>query len=89
VTAIDTAITSGALNTTKFNANLSTALTAARLGAGHAVLFTPDSGNLAGHTFLVVDANGIAGYQANLDFVIQLSNASHLSSLGPSDFHFG
>jgi hypothetical protein len=42
-----------------------------------------------GHTFLVVDANGIAGYQGGQDFVIQLNGATHLSSLSLADFHFG
>jgi Ca2+-binding RTX toxin-like protein len=89
VTAVDAAVTAGALNTTAFNANLAAVLTASKLGAGHAVLFTPSSGTLAGHTFLVVDANGIAGYQGGQDFVIQLHNAAHLSSLSLADFHFG
>ena len=31
-----------------------------------------DAGDLAGQTFLVVDANGEAGYQAGADYVIQL-----------------
>ena len=33
-------------------------------------LFTATSGDLAGHVFAVVDANGITGYQAGADFVI-------------------
>jgi Ca2+-binding RTX toxin-like protein len=88
VTAIDPAVASGALNTGAFDANLAAALTG-KLGAGHAVLFTPNSGTLMGHTFLVVDANGIAGYQSGQDFVIQLNGATHLSSLSLADFHFG
>ena len=42
------------------------------MGAGQAVLFAPTSGTLAGNVFLIADANGIAGYQADADFVFQL-----------------
>jgi hypothetical protein len=44
------------------------------------VLFTPDGGNLAGHTFLVVDVNGAAGYQAGQDYVFQLDSGTHLAT---------
>jgi hypothetical protein len=57
------------------------------LHAGDAVLFTASAGSLAGHTFLVVDANGIAGYQAESDAVVQLQNGVNLSSLSTSNFH--
>jgi hypothetical protein len=56
------------------------------LHLGHAVLFTPDGGTLAGHTFLVVDVNGMAGYQAGEDYVFQLESASNLASLSTSNF---
>ena len=55
-----------------FNSDLSHAADAAHLGKHHAVLFTPDSGDLSGTTFLVIDTNGVAGYQAGADLVIQL-----------------
>jgi Ca2+-binding RTX toxin-like protein len=74
ITAIDVAVTTGALSTSTFNANLASTLSAARLGAHHAVAFTPSSGALAGETFLVADMNGVAGYQANVDFVVRLTN---------------
>jgi hypothetical protein len=48
--------------------NLVNAVTAANLAANHAVLFKPNGGNLAGHIFLVVDANGTGGYQSSADF---------------------
>lgn len=38
-----------------------------------AVLFTPDSGTLSGHTFLIVDINGTAGYQASADLVADIT----------------
>jgi serralysin len=66
------AVTSGALSTASFNTNLSAAIGAGQMGAGQAVLFTPTSGTLAGNVFLIADANGIPGYQADADFVFQL-----------------
>jgi hypothetical protein len=48
------------------------------------VLFTADSGNLAGRTFLVVDTNGTAGYQHG-DLVVLLSHADD-SAISTSDF---
>jgi Ca2+-binding RTX toxin-like protein len=64
---------SGTLSTASFDANLAAGL-AGVLGAGQAALFTASSGSLSGHVFLVIDANGIAGYQAGGDLVIQLDN---------------
>ena len=72
VAAVDTTVNGGVLNAASFNADLSAAIGAGQLHAGDAVLFHPDSGTLAGTTFLIVDANGIAGYQADQDYVIQL-----------------
>ncbi len=85
VAGINAARTTGALSTATFQGDLATAL-AGHLGAHRAVLFTPDSGTLAGQTFLVVDANGTAGYQANADLVIHLSQGVHLTSLSAGDF---
>ena len=72
VTAIAPSITTGSLSTASFNADLAAIFGAGQLGANNAALFTADAGTLAGQTFLVVDANGIAGYQADADYVIQL-----------------
>jgi Ca2+-binding RTX toxin-like protein len=74
VHAIAPAITSGALTTASFDSDLASAVDASHLGAHDAVLFTPNSGSLAGQTFLVVDLDGHAGYQANDDLVIRLVN---------------
>ncbi|HTQ14143.1 MAG TPA: bluetail domain-containing putative surface protein, partial [Rhizomicrobium sp.] len=71
--AIDAAITSGALSTASFDSDLAAAVDAGHLAAGDAVLFTADSGTLSGHTFLVVDHNGQAGYQAGQDYVIDVT----------------
>ncbi|HEV2562729.1 MAG TPA: bluetail domain-containing putative surface protein, partial [Rhizomicrobium sp.] len=83
VTGIDTAVTSGALSTSSFDSNLSTALSG-HLNADHAILFTPNSGTLSGQTFLIVDANGMAGYQAGQDLVIHLTGQT--GTLATTDF---
>ncbi len=79
-----TTVANGALSTATFDANLATALNAQLIG-GRAVFFTPNSGTLAGQTFLVVDANGADGYQAGADYVFQLPNAAS----GGVDFIIG
>jgi len=86
VTGINTALTTGALNSgTNFDANLTTAI-GSHLAAHHAILFKPNSGSLSGTQFLIIDANGIAGYQAGADLVIELATPAHLSSLGVGTF---
>ena len=64
---------SGSLSTGSFDADLEAALDGV-LGAGQAALFTANGGGLAGHVFAIVDANGVDGYQAGEDFVIELAN---------------
>lgn len=76
----------GKLDTSSFDTELAAALTPQKLGVHHAALFVATSGSLKGQTFLVIDANGHAGYQKNGDLVIDLSNAQHLSSLSVHDF---
>lgn len=72
--SIDTAVTSGYLDgdASVFNAELAAALPASKLAAGSAVLFSPNAGTDMGKTFLVIDANDTAGYQAGQDLVIRL-----------------
>ena len=45
VTGVDTSITSGSLATRRFDSDLASAVTSAKLAAHHAVLFTPNAGN--------------------------------------------
>jgi len=86
VTGINTALTTGALNSgANFDANLKTAI-GSHLTAHHAIEFTPNSGTLKGQHFLIVDCNGIAGYQAGADLVINLANPVHMTSLGVGTF---
>jgi hypothetical protein len=68
-------LNSGALSTASFDSDLGAAMGPV-LGAGEAVLFTASSGDLSGHLFLVVDQNGVAGYQAGEDFVIEFVNTT-------------
>ena len=86
VGGIDPIVTSGHLSGTHFDSDLATDVGAAQLAAHHAVLFTADSGNLAGHTFLVVDVNGTAGYQAGQDLVIDVTGGTNLNSLSTGNF---
>jgi hypothetical protein len=82
-TGIDTAVTTGSLSTASFVTDL-TADLAGHLASHHAVLFTADAGSLSGHTFLVVDANGTAGYQNTGDYVIDVTG--HSGTLALSSF---
>jgi Ca2+-binding RTX toxin-like protein len=86
VTGMNAAVTSGALSVNGFNASLVKDIGAAQLGAHDAVLFTPNSGTLKGAHFLIVDWNGVAGYQANHDLVIRLDGPIHFNHFGTSDF---
>ncbi len=86
VTAIDPTLSAGTVNAATIDANLTSLITASRLHAGDAMLFTPNAGNLAGHTFLIVDGNGTAGYQTGSDLVIELSGALHTASIGTANF---
>jgi Ca2+-binding RTX toxin-like protein len=81
---IDAAINGGALSTATFDSDLATAVDSNHLAAVHAVLFTADSGDLSGHTFLVVDENGQAGYQTAADLVIDVTG--YTGTLSTSSF---
>ncbi|GAB1409270.1 hypothetical protein MASR1M90_04240 [Desulfovibrionales bacterium] len=84
ITAVDAAVVAGALNTATFDANLAVAIGAGQLGADNAVLFTANAGTLSGRTFLIVDANNTAGYQAGADLVIDVTGIS--GTLDITDF---
>jgi len=86
ITAVDATIHGGTLTTANFENDLAAAVNG-HLNATHAILFEPTNGNLAGTTFLIVDGNGIAGYQnGSVDFVIQLESATHLADLNGNSF---
>jgi Ca2+-binding RTX toxin-like protein len=56
------------------------------LGANEAMVIKPLLGALGGDTFMVVDQNGIAGFQQGQDLVVQLVNATHLNDLSLDNF---
>ena len=84
IAGINTAVTTGTLSTSTFASDLQNDLPAAKLGAHDAVLFTASAGTLAGQTYLVVDANGVAGYQSSADLVIHLTGQT--GTLTKADF---
>lgn len=63
-------------------ANLASIADAGHLGAYHALLFDASDG----HTYLVIDSNGAAGYQVDQDMIIRLDSAVHLDSLSTGNF---
>ena len=87
VTGVDASIAGGSLRSRRFDSDLASAVDSTKLAAHHAVSYTPSSGVPAGSQFLIVDANGVAGYQAGADLVILLGpNSANLGSLTTSDF---
>ena len=85
VTGIDSVVNGGQLDLATFDADMTAAIGAGQLAAGHAVLFAPDAGSLAGHLFLIVEASGAAGYQAGLDYAIDVTGGT-LAGLSTADF---
>jgi Ca2+-binding RTX toxin-like protein len=86
VSAVDHRVTSGTLSTATFDTDLATAIGAGQLGANHAVVFTVTAGTLSGDTFLIIDGNGTAGYQAGHDYVILLDHVVHVGNMTTGDF---
>ncbi|HEX3808647.1 MAG TPA: bluetail domain-containing putative surface protein [Rhizomicrobium sp.] len=85
VHAINAGLTHGAVSAASFDGDLAKAI-GSHLKAHDAILLTANSGNESGHTFLVVDANGHAGYQAGGDYVFDITGATALSHLSVHDF---
>jgi Ca2+-binding RTX toxin-like protein len=85
VKGVDAAVSTGALRAAHFDTDLTTAL-AGHLQAHRAILFTAHSGTYAHDTFLVIDVNGHAGYQAGQDLVIELQHAANLAHFAKADF---
>lgn len=71
----DPIVAAGSLTHATFDVDLAALVGPDQLEAAHFVVVTPDSGDLAGHTFLVIDANGQPGYQAGQDYVIDVTGA--------------
>jgi Ca2+-binding RTX toxin-like protein len=82
VLAIDDKVTGGKLALATLVPDLEKAVGAGELGANHAVLYQPGTGDLAGgNVFLIVDANGEAGFQQGEDFVMLMQGMTgHLTT---------
>jgi Ca2+-binding RTX toxin-like protein len=80
VSGFGDAIETGSLSNATFDDDLGAAL--AGLGAAEAIWFAPDAGDLAGRIFLIVDANGVAGYQPGEDYVFAMGGGATLADLG-------
>ena len=65
------AVAGGQLSAGTFNGDLSAALGTSLTGAS-SVFFTADAGDFQGRTFLVVNTDGVDGYQAGSDLVIAI-----------------
>src|SRR5204863_7092405 len=86
VSGFDGKISHGILSTANFDTQLAGAIGASELAADHAVLFQPSKGTLAGFLFLIVDANGTAGYQAGEDLVVRLDDAHQMAHFSAANF---
>jgi Ca2+-binding RTX toxin-like protein len=86
ITGVDSVVNGGALSKATFNDDLEDAIGNGDLGVAHAVLFNPNSGDYAGKTFLIVNLNGQAGYEADADLVVLLDGATNLNNLDTLDF---
>jgi Ca2+-binding RTX toxin-like protein len=64
---------------------LEAAFKPASLGAHHAALLAISSGESKG-TYIVIDANGSAGFQAEHDMIIKITGATHLANFSSADF---
>lgn len=84
VSSVNSTVHQGSLSTATLDSDLAIKITAAKLSAGGAVRYTPDAGTLAGHEFLIIDWNGIGGYQAGFDYVIDITGAG--GALDTGDF---
>ncbi len=87
VNGVDPSVGTGTLNAASFDADMATKIDATKLLANHAVLWTPNHGDLAGDTFLIVDANGTAGYQASVDYVVRLDTPANIGSIDTGDLN--
>jgi Ca2+-binding RTX toxin-like protein len=86
ITGIDSIVNGGTLSKATFNDDLEDAIGNGELGVAHAVLFNSDDGDFEGKTFLIVNVNGQAGYEAGADLVILLDGSVNLAHLDTTDF---
>lgn len=79
ISALEPTVGGGTLNAATFDADMEAKIGAAKLLANDAVIWTPTFGDLAG-TWLIVDGNGTAGYQAGQDYVVQLVTPGNIGT---------
>ena len=85
VTSLGAPVAGGSLNSASFDADIASAVGA--IAAGEAIVFTPSSGDEHGAniSFLIVNIDGVAGYQGGSDLVIRLDTAD-LTGFGTDNF---
>jgi Ca2+-binding RTX toxin-like protein len=86
VSNVDARVNAGSLSAATFDADLEAEIDSAALAAGHAVVFRPNAGDLAGRFFLIVDADGAAGYQAGDDYVMEFAAGSNPNAIAAGFF---
>jgi hypothetical protein len=86
VAEIDDVVNNGTLSEATFDTDLEDAIGSGELGAGNAVIFIADEGDLIENPFLIVDVNGTAGYQAGEDLVLELESGVNLNNLSADNF---
>jgi hypothetical protein len=89
ITGIDKQVKTGDATTATLDADLGAIFGAGmtkELGADHAVLFKASGGGNAGQWYLIVDGDGVAGYTAGNDLVVQLNNVSNVGDITTGDF---
>jgi len=79
-------VNGGALDAGSFDADLAAAMNAGVLSANEAIMFTANAGSYAGQRFLIVDADGVAGYSAGADYVFLIQSPTGIGSFGVDDF---
>jgi Ca2+-binding RTX toxin-like protein len=86
VTGVDKEVLKGDLNEATFDDDLTAAIGADELGADHAVVFIAEGGDLEAHTYIIVDANGTAGYQVGEDYVFEVELTANILDLSVDNF---
>jgi Ca2+-binding RTX toxin-like protein len=84
VTGVDKMVT-GHVDLGTQGSDAAAAVGAHQLAAHHAVILHCADGFLAGSNFLIVDANGVAGYQDGADYLIWIFALDHASNVGKMD----
>jgi hypothetical protein len=84
VNAVNARVNTGALSIETFDADMAAKFP--NLGSHRAVVFAPDSGNLAGRIYLIVEDGGPNGYQAGEDYVFEVTNGVGLNTLAVDNF---